>query len=59
VARDFHLPQIRLKLRIYHIVALRTAVAGLIPDPTRREDIVQSILKEAGFLDEAGEPVFE
>jgi len=57
VVHDFLLPQLQLKLRIYRIVALRTAVAGVIPDPKRREEIVRGILREAGFLDEAGEPV--
>src|SRR4051794_5751686 len=47
VMHDFHLPDLRWKFRTYHIVTLRSALAPLIPDPARREQLVRSILEES------------
>ena len=49
IMRDVILPDLRSKMGVYFIVELRTAVANLIPDVARREELVRFIVKEWGL----------
>ena len=53
IMRDVILPDLRSKMGVYFIIELRTAVANLIPDVVRREELVRAIVKESGLFPDA------
>jgi hypothetical protein len=49
VVREFHLPEIRWKLRAYSLLQLRTTLTVLIPDPARRDELLRMLAAETGL----------